>query len=103
MIFTKINDIEGVSFLLIVMSDIKVSSGANISYVILCSVYIMDCTWFRQFKGRDAEILDYVRGYEIVSCTTVNQGTDFRVKCPRVECYKGMNGSLIWEEYSLWK
>jgi hypothetical protein len=72
MIFAKINDIEGVSFPLIVVSDIKVSSSTNISYVVLFSVYITDHAWFRQFKGRDAKVLDYVRGYEVVSRSTVN-------------------------------
>jgi hypothetical protein len=72
MIFAKINNIEGVSFLLVVVGDIKVSSGTNISYVVLCSVHIMDCSWFRQFEGRDAEILDYVRGNEVVHRATVS-------------------------------
>jgi hypothetical protein len=72
MIFAKINNIEGVSFLLIIMSDIKVSSSVDVSYVVLCSVHITDRAWFRQFKGRDAEILDYVRENEVVRRATVN-------------------------------
>jgi hypothetical protein len=103
MIFAKINNIEGVSFLLIVVSDIKVSSSVNVSYVVLCSVHIMDCVWFRQFKGRDAEILDYVWGNEVVRCTTVNQCTDFRVESLGVECYESVNRSLIWKEYGFWE
>jgi hypothetical protein len=95
MIFAKINDIEGVSFPLIIVSDIKVSSDANISYVVLCSIYITDRAWLRQFKGRDAEILDYVWGNEVVCHTTVDQGTDFEVESPGVECYESVNGSLI--------
>jgi hypothetical protein len=72
MIFTKINDIEGVSFLLVVVSDIKVSSGVDIFYVVLRFIYIMDCAWLRQFEDRDAEILDYVQGNEVVHRATVD-------------------------------
>jgi hypothetical protein len=90
-------------FLFVVVSDIKVSSDANISYVVLCSVHIMDRTWLRQFKGRDAKILDYVWGNEVVHCTTVDQCADFGVESLGVECYKSVNRSLIWKEYGFWK
>jgi hypothetical protein len=92
-----------VSFLLVVMSDIKVSSGANISYIVLCSIHITDCVRLRQFEGRDAEILDYVRGNKVVCRATVDQCADFGVESPGVECYKCMNRSLIWKEYGFWK
>jgi hypothetical protein len=103
MIFAKINNIEGVSFLLIVVGDIKVSSGINVSYVVLCSVHITDRAWFRQFEGRDAEILDYIQGNEVVHCAIVDQCADFGVESPGVECYKSVNRSLIWKEYSFWE
>jgi hypothetical protein len=55
----------------------------------------MDHAWLRQFEGRDAEILNYVQGYEVVGCATVNQGADFRVESLGVECYESINRSLI--------
>jgi hypothetical protein len=103
MIFTKINNIKGMSFLLVVVSDIKVSSGANISYVVLCSVHIMDRAQLWQFKGRDAEILDYVGGNKVVCCATVDQCADFGMESLGVECYKSVNRLLIWKEYGFWK
>jgi hypothetical protein len=103
MIFAKINNIEGVSFLLVAMSDIKVSSGTNISYVVLCFIHITDRAQLRQFESRDAEILDYVRGNEVVRCTTVDQCTDFGVESLGVECYESVNGLLIQKEYGFWK
>jgi hypothetical protein len=92
-----------VLFLLVVISDIKVSSCTNISYVVLCSVHITDRAWLRQFEGRDAEILDYVWRNEVVRCATVDQCTNFGVESPGVECYESVNRSLIWKEYGFWK
>jgi hypothetical protein len=103
MIFAKINNIEGVSFLVVVVGDIKVSSSTNISYIVLCSVHITDRVQLRQFEGRDAEILDYVWGNKVVHCATVDQCADFGMESPGVECYKSVNRSLIWKEYSFWK
>src|SRR5260221_14196399 len=85
------------------MLDFQICGMRHWSYTVLCSIYVADYSWFREFISWYIEAVNYKWADEVVCCATVQQCVDIRMKLRGFDKNRCFDLAFFGNEYSLGK